>query len=196
MGIENVKQGKLIYHLTKLSNLDSILELGLLPRENMLKKNISFDDVANKEIITKRSMLGLNKYTPFHFHPFSSFDVAVKNTYNNENFIYICLLRKVARNNGFKILPRHPLNMDECILMDYDEGFQAIDWDIMQEKGLDDDNAKQIKMAECLTDLIVPVNCFQCIYVKNEEIKEIVEKKLKEHGVERKPPFVDIMPWV
>ena len=196
MGIENVKQGKLIYHLTKLSNLDSILKLGLLPRENMLKKNISFDDVANKEIITKRSMLGLNKYTPFHFHPFSSFDVAVKNTYNNENFIYICLLRKVARNNGFKILPRHPLNMDECILMDYDEGFQAIDWDIMQEKGLDDDNAKQIKMAECLTDLIVPVNCFQCIYVKNEEIKEIVEKKLKEHGVERKPPFVDIMPWV
>ena len=194
MGIENVKQGKLIYHLTKLSNLDSILKLGLLPRENMLKKNISFDDVANKEIITKRSMLGLNKYTPFHFHPFSSFDVAVKNTYNNENFIYICLLRKVARNNGFKILPRHPLNMDECILMDYDEGFQAIDWDIMQEKGLDDDNAKQIKMAECLTDLIVPVNCFQCIYVKNEEIKEIVEKKLKEHGVERKPPFVDIMP--
>lgn len=122
--------------------------------------------------------------------------MAVKNTYNNENFIYICLLRKVARNNGFKILPRHPLNMDECILMDYDEGFQAIDWDIMQEKGLDDDNAKQIKMAECLTDLIVPVNCFQCIYVKNEEIKEIVEKKLKEHGVERKPPFVDIMPWV
>lgn len=77
MGIENVKQGKLIYHLTKLSNLDSILELGLLPREDMLKKNISFDDVANKEIITKRSMLGLNKYTPFHFHPFSSFDVAV-----------------------------------------------------------------------------------------------------------------------
>lgn len=141
-------------------------------------------------------MLGLNKYTPFHFHPFSSFDVAVKNTYNNENFIYICLLRTVARNNGFKILPRHPLNMDECILMDYDEGIQAIDWNIMQKKGLDDDNAKQIKMAECLTDLIVPVNCFQCIYVRNEEIKEIVEEKLKEHGVERKPPFVDIMPWV
>lgn len=38
MGIENVKQGKLIYHLTKLSNLDSILELVLLPREGMLKK--------------------------------------------------------------------------------------------------------------------------------------------------------------
>ena len=35
-----------------------------------------------------------------------------------------------------------------------------------------------------------------CIYVRNEEIKEIVEEKLKEHGVERKPPFVDIMPWV
>ena len=90
MGINNVKQGKLIYHLTKLSNLDSILKYGLLPRKYIINNNISFGDVADKKIISKRALLGLDIYTPFHFHPFSSFDVAVKNTYSNEKFIYIC----------------------------------------------------------------------------------------------------------
>ncbi|WP_297417309.1 DarT ssDNA thymidine ADP-ribosyltransferase family protein [Clostridium sp.] len=196
MGINNVKQGKLIYHLTKLSNLDSILEYGLLPRKTIVEKNIGFSDVANQEIISKRTELGLDIYTPFHFHPYSSFDVAVKNTYGNEVFIYICISRSDAEYNEFKILPRHPLNMEECKLMDYKEGFDNIDWDTMQSKGREDDYAKKVKMAECLTELAVPANVFQCIYVKDDETKNIVEKKLKDHGITDKPPYVDVMPWV
>ncbi len=196
MGIENVKNGKLIYHLTKLSNLDSILKYGLLPRRAVIDNSIVFDDVANKDIISKRSLLGLDIYTPFHFHPHSSFDIAVKNTYSNEKFMYLCLLRSDAEYNKFKILPRHPLNMEECNLMDYSDGFEAIDWDTMQCKGREDDYAKKVKMAECLTELTIPMECFQSIYVKDEESKKLVENKLKEHGITEKPPYVDIMPWV
>lgn len=196
MAISNVKQGKLIYHLTKLSNLDSILEYGLLPRKTIIEEKVAFSDVANHEIISKRTELGLDIYTPFHFHPHSSFDIAVKNTYVNEVFIYICISRSDAEYNEFKILPRHPLNMEECKLMDYKEGFESIDWDTMQSKGREDDYAKKVKMAECLTELIVPANIFKCIYVKDEETKKIVEKKLKDHGITEKPPYVDSMPWV
>lgn len=197
MGIDNAKQGKLIYHLTKLSNLDSILKNGLLPRRYIIDNKIVFEDVADKEIISKRSLLGLDIYTPFHFHPYSSFDVAVKNTYSNEEFIYLCLLRSNAEYNEFKILPRHPLNMEECILMNYSEGFEAIDWDTMQCKGREDDYAKKVKMAECLTELRIPVELFQCIYVKDKKTKKIVENKLKEYGITKKPPYVDdTMPWV
>ncbi|GAA0753545.1 DarT ssDNA thymidine ADP-ribosyltransferase family protein [Clostridium sartagoforme] len=196
MGIKDTKKGKLIYHLTKLSNLDSILENGLLPRKTIIEEKMAFGDVANHEIISKRTELGLDIYTPFHFHPYSSFDVAVKNTYENEDFIYICISRSDAEYNNFKILPRHPLNMEECKLMDYAEGFEAIDWDTMHSKGRDDDYAKKVKMAECLTELTVPVECFQCIYVKDDETKKLVEKKLKDHGITEKPPYVDVMPWV
>lgn len=196
MGIKDTKQGKLIYHLTKLSNVDSILEHGLLPRKTIIQEKLAFGDVANHEIISKRTELGLDIYTPFHFHPYSSFDVAVKNTYENEEFIYICISRSHAEYNNFKILPRHPLNIKECKLMDYAKGFESIDWYTMHSKGRDDDYAKKVKMAECLTELTVQVECFQCIYVKNDEIKRLVEKKLKEHGITKKPPYVDVMPWV
>jgi len=196
MGIENTKQGKLLYHLTKLSNLDSILKHGLLPRKDMIDSKLCFSDVANQDIISKRTELGLDIYTPFHFHPYSSFDVAVKNTYSNENFIYICVTRADAKHNKFKIMPRHPLNMEDCRLMEYEEGFKEIDWDTMHAKGRQDDYAKKVKMAECLTELIVPATVIQCIYVKDNETKLLVEKDLKDNGITEKPPFVDVSKWL
>lgn len=195
MGLENAKNGKLLYHLTKLENLESILQNGLLSRKIVKDNNIRFKDVADTEIITKRTYLGLDLYTPFHFHPYSSFDKAVKSSYDDE-FIYICITRRLARNNKFKILPRHPLSLEECVLYEYDEGFQTIDWDTMQKVGTIDDYSKSVKMAECLTKLVIPVNCFEIIYVKSEETKKIVEDMLTEKGINRKPPYVNVQVWL
>lgn len=195
MGIENVKSGKLLYHLTRLDNLDSILENGLLSRKIVKDNNMGFSDVADQEIISKRTRLGLDKYVPFHFHPYSSFDVAVKNKYLDEEFIYICITRELAKYNKFKILPMHPLSIEECILLDYDQGFNEIDWETMQTVGVNDDYTKHVKMAECLTDLRVTIDCIQCIYVKNEETKVLVEEKLDEKGIYVQPPFVNVQKW-
>lgn len=38
MGIDNAKNGKLLYHLTELKNLESIVRLGLVPRKVLLGK--------------------------------------------------------------------------------------------------------------------------------------------------------------
>lgn len=194
MGIGNAKNGKLLYHLTRLYNLDSILENGLLSRKTVKDNNISFLDVADQEIISKRTKFGLDKYIPFHFHPYSSFDVAVKNTYAEE-FIYICIKRELAKDNNFKILPKHPLSIEKCGLLDYDEGFNQIDWETMQTIGVNDEYTKQVKMAECLTDLVIPVDYFQCIYVKDEKSKLLVEEKLVHKGKQFPPPFVSVQKW-
>lgn len=195
MGLGNVKEGKLLYHLTRLNNLDSILENGLLSRKVVKDTNISFSDVADQEIISKRIQLGLDGYIPFHFHPYSSFDVAVKHTYEGEEFIYICITRELAKCNKFKILPEHPLSIQECRLLDYDEGFNDIDWDTMKTVGVNSDYVKHVKMAECLTDLKVPADWFHCIYVRNDEIKLLVEEKLKNNDMQFPPPFVNIQNW-
>lgn len=79
--------------------------------------------------------------------------------------------------------------------MDYEEGFEAIDWDTMHSKGREDDYAKKVKMAECLTDLRIPAEVFHCIYVKNDETKLLVEKSLEEYEITKKPPYVNVMPW-
>ena len=73
-----IQSGQLLYHLTKLSNLDSIIEHGLVSRGILERNGAAFADVADPEIMRKRKEFGLDTYIPFHFHPYSSFDVAVK----------------------------------------------------------------------------------------------------------------------
>lgn len=194
MGLENAKDGKLLYHLTELKNLDSIIENGLIPRKILKQNTVKFEDVANPEIITKREELGLDGYIPFHFHPYSSFDVAVKKAHAGEKMVYICITRKLARDNHFKILPKHPLSLTDYKLYDYDEGFSLIDWDILTQVGTSGEEAKHIKMAECLSDLVIPVDCFNCIFVSSKEVKEEVEGLLRWYDVDFPPPFVNIMP--
>ncbi len=193
MGIETAKTGKLLYHLTKLDNLESIIKYGLLPRKKVIEQKINFGDIANPEIISKRTELGLDAYTPFHFHPYSAFDVAVKHSYQEQDMIYLCFDRELARMNHFKILPLHPLSAEECILYDYDEGFQRIDWGTMMEKNRIDDYAKHVKMAECLTEKTIPINHFKCIYVPSEDVKEKTIYILNENGVDFPPPFINVM---
>lgn len=192
MGIDKAKDGKLLYHLTKLENLDSILKFGLLPRKIILENSIKFGDVADGEIISKRTELGLDGYTPFHFHPYSAFDAAVKHTYDSTKMIYICINRELARYNNFKVLPQHPLSETECVLYDYDEGISMIDWDTLMEVGRQDNYAREVKMAECLTDLIVPARCFKCIFVPSQEIKEEVEYIMNKRGIDFPPPYVNV----
>ena len=173
--------------------MPSIIEYGLLPRK--YAKQFKFKDVANQEIIEKRSKFNLDEYTPFHFHPYSAFDVAVKSEHKDDNLIYICIRREDARANGFKILPKHPLSISECTLYEYDEGFNKIDWEAMQTPGNENEYVKHVKMAECITDLMIPVDGFASIYVKDDETKELVESLLNKNDVDFPPPFVNVQKW-
>lgn len=192
MGIETARNQNLLYHLTKLSNLESIIEHGMLPRRKVIEQGLGFEDIADAKIISKRQELGLDSYTPFHFHPYSAFDVAVKNTYRNEDMIYLCITRRKAQHDNYKILPKHPLSVSECQLYNYDEGFEKIDWETLQEKNRHDSYAKQVKMAECLTDKTIYINEFYCMYVKSDIVKDKVIKILNDKRVVFPPPHIYI----
>ena len=194
IGLENVKSGKLLYHLTELKNLESIIRFGLIPRKVLLENTVTFEDIANLEIIVKRERLGLDEYIPFHFHPYTAFDLAVKKQHANDEMMYICIRRELARRNNFKVLPKHPLSLEDCQLYDYEEGFKRIDWDTMAKVGLTDPDSKQTKMAECLSAKVIPVDCFQCFYVPSEQSKEFAENTLRAYGIKFPPPFVNVMP--
>lgn len=192
MGLEGVRDKKLLYHLTKVDNMKAIIKNGLLPRRYLLEHNMLFGDVADSEIISKRQELGLDKYIPFHFHPYSAFDVAVRNTYSTETFVYICIKRALAEFNNFKVLPRHPLSKQECDLCDYNVGINSIDWDTMETTGLKDEYSRTVKMAECLTDKRIPAELFQCVYVPDNKTKLYIEKLFKENEIIEQPPYVNV----
>ena len=54
MGIETARNQNLLYHLTKLSNLESIIEHGMLPRRKVIEQGLGFEDIADAKIISKR----------------------------------------------------------------------------------------------------------------------------------------------
>ena len=193
MGLEGVRDKKLLYHLTKLDNMEMIINYGLLPRRFLLEQNMLFGDVADPRIISKREELGLDKYTPFHFHPYSAFDVAVKNTYSTDEFVYICIRRALAEFNNFKILIKHPLSQQECILYNYADGMKNIDWDTMERAGETDEYSRNVKMAECLIDKCIPAELFQCVYVKDIETQQYIEELFENKGILEQPPCLNVM---
>ncbi len=193
MGLENIRGKKLLYHLTELDNMSSIIDYGLLSRADVLRKGIRYKDVADKEIISRREQLGLDGYIPFHFHPYSAFDVAVKRSHPDDKFVYITVKRDLAALADFKVLVKHPLSQNECVLYDYQEGFSKIDWDTMETPGLDDPYSKNVKMAECLSDKPISAALIQCVYVSDEWTKEYVEQLFWEKGITEQPPYVNVM---
>lgn len=188
LGLATVKTGKLLYHLTDIKNLPSIIKYGLLPRNELQKITTKFSDIANPEIINERKNTNLDRYIPLHFHPYSAFDTIVKRSNPKIDFVYLCITRDFAKQNGFLILPKHPLSKIDCEQsspLPYNEGFNQIDWDIMSKTKeqlranfINEDYAKQVKMAECLANRPIRIEEFFCIYTKNEKSKKKVEQLL------------------
>lgn len=181
MSAINPQNGKLLYHLTHIDNLTSILKYGLQPRK-MLNSN-SFTDSADPDIILKREEYQLDTYVPFHFLPNTAFDNAVRYKNGSTNCIYICITRNLAIANNFKIIPRHPLN-DHPGIFTYTEGFRTINWDLMNENistasSEDQINIRMTKMAECITNEIIYPDKFFCIYCSSKFIDRVLESTSK-----------------
>lgn len=172
----------LLYHLTSVRNLESILEHGLCSRATLQKfNNSSFYDIANQEIIARRMELGIANYIPFHFFFKNPFDGAVLKTYPNEEFCYITITRKFAQTNNFRILTQHPLSKDATLYNDFQEGFNKIQWDEMNKRDYNDEKCKSICMAEALSPHRIDCKDFFMVVLGRENLE--LQKLLKSKSI-------------
>ncbi|MGP1414448.1 MAG: DarT ssDNA thymidine ADP-ribosyltransferase family protein [Treponema sp.] len=179
MSQESIKNKKTIVNITALANLENIFINGLLPRAEV---SPNFD-IADPEIIKKRKCNGLEKYVPFHFFMKNPFDCSVMKRYNNNKFVYLSVLRDVARNNGFLILPKHPLhNEDKIELLSYDDGFERINWEVMDKRDYSDNECKNTCMAECLSPSVVPLSMIYSIIVPDKDTYKILDELKKKYS--------------
>lgn len=169
------ENGKLLYHLTDIKNLESILAGGLKPRSELE----SFTDVADSEILVKRKKLKLEEQVPFHFFGGGPFDGGVQLANKDSQYVLITVRREHAKANKWKIIPSHPLSDEGIELMDYEEGFAAIDWAKMNERDYTEQESKNACMAECLSPNAVTSNRFLSIFVKDASVESKVNKLLK-----------------
>ena len=71
--VRKIETLKSIYHLTSINNLPSIIRDGLLSRSSLQEQQITYTDIANEDILLKRSRKELDKCVPFHFHTHTEF---------------------------------------------------------------------------------------------------------------------------
>ena len=150
-------QGKLLYHITHIDNIPSILEYGLMPRKELERQGIvEFYDIADPEILSKRETYkrALSEYVLFHFYSKNPFDGRVCRTYGAENMAIITIRRDLHQQNEFYIIPSHPLDKDEPDIYPYDP------------------EIKKACMAECVMKYTIPCQAFHCIFVANEEAQQ------------------------
>jgi hypothetical protein len=167
----SIKDGKLLYHLTSLQNLEGILRKGLVPRSML----VSFMDVADIEIIEQRKRLSINDYVPFHFFARNPFDGSVQKSHPDEQFVYITVSRTTARTLKFRILPKHPLAMDQLVIYDFDAGIESIDWNLMDRRDYRDRNCKLVCLAECIYKGILTSEYFHSIVAPTSIVRKHIE---------------------
>ncbi|NOJ03486.1 DUF4433 domain-containing protein [Vibrio splendidus] len=180
----DIRTQKLLYHITSIDNLASILEHGLLPRSDI----DGFDDVADQDILEGRQALNLEQYVPFHFFAGSPFDGAVHKAKPQTDFVLITVRRTFARARNWVIIPKHPLANEGVEVLEYDQGIERINWDAMNRRDYHDDESKSVCMAECLSPWAVPVECFFKIFVSNERVGQNVQMLLRDKEID-----IDVM---
>ena len=166
-----VKDKKLLYHLTDIDNLGSILSNGLLSRKKLIDSGEKFVDTANKEILEKREgeEFPLSEFVPFHFFSRNPYDYAIFNKQDIDNLVYITIYRDKVQNEAF-IVPEHPVSKNKPKIYPYKEGFNLIKWDIIEADDRDyaDPDTRRICMAECIVRDSVPPEFFARLYVGSE----------------------------
>lgn len=177
--MSNIQVGKLLYHITDMDNLNSILEKGLLPRSELEV----FVDIADSEIIEGRKKHKLEDYVPFHFFGNGPFDGRVQLDNKEKSFIYLTVRREYAKAQNWRIIPLHPLGKEEPHLLDYQTGIDEIDWKSMNTKNFTNDYTKRVCMAECLSPGAVTSDKLQSVFVKNDDDKSYVESLCKQYEI-------------
>ena len=143
----------------------------------------AFVDVANDEILEGREALGLENYVPFHWFTKNPFDYGAVRGNKDKEFVLITIKRAYAKRNNWQVICRHPLAREGVELLDYADGMESIDWDLMNKRDYDDDDCRSVCMAECLSPNSVPARNFFRIYVSSEENKAFMQQSLKKAGL-------------
>jgi len=171
-----------IYHLTAARNIPSIRRHGLLCRSELERLGISFRDVADDKILEGRARFDLDEMVPFHFIPRSPFDYSVVHAHPRRKFVLLGVRRTLAAEQGWSIIPRHPLSArEEPDVLDWEEGIDAIDWSQLDRHPRpyeDDRDCKLACMAEALCPRIVEFDEISIFFVPNEKGLHYLQRKL------------------
>lgn len=161
-----VKQVGLLYHITHIESLRSILQNGGFLAQSIVQKDIqTYIDVANSDIQMRRSRTkipiapggNLHEYVPFYFAPRSPmlYSICHQGGIEQEKIIYFITHTETIEQRGlpFVFTDAHAMMMFTKLYNDLADLVQ-VDWDIMKATiwtdSIDHPNRKSKRQAEFL----------------------------------------------
>ena len=195
-----VEDGKLLYHLTAVENLEAIFTRGLCSRVKLELLGLSHKEIADSDILKGREIWHLDTYVPFHFLAKNPFSASVINSHPDTRFCFIMVYRILARERGFKIITSHPLanhqwTKDAVQLLDYDKGIREIDWEAMNKKDFSNSDYKAVSMAECLSHESISPQDFHSIAVKDQDTEQRVRALATQKFGSKLPFYINVCPY-
>ncbi|TXL67478.1 DUF4433 domain-containing protein [Cerasibacillus terrae] len=193
---------KLLYHITDLDNLESILQQGGLLANNVVnEKGVEYENIAHNNIQDRRSMKtvplppngDLHDYVPFYFAPRSPMLYAIYKgqvegyELGQEHIIYLVSRTDVIHNAQLKYVftDGHAVMVFTEFFKDLQE-LDKIDWDVMNSRYWfdteEDPDRKRRRQAEFLVHKGIPIDILLGFAVKNEEMKRKVEDVIHKYN--------------
>jgi hypothetical protein len=197
-----------IYHITALSNLDSILlSGGLYSHTDMAAHGLRHSDVSNQEIQGNRAVRRvqccrqgvLHDYVPFFFCPRPPMLLAIQGSHGyagKRSMIHLVSTAQEvdASKVDYFFTDGHATMgfTEDCALL---AQLGAIDWDVIPLKywgnTVQDGDRKRRKQAEFLVHRFFPFSLVRRIGVYSQQVRVAVEERLQAHGL-RIPVTVEV----
>lgn len=186
-----MRGNKLLYHITHISNLQSIIKKGSLWAHARIKqRTINYKDVANQDVQSRREHTKipvgaggyLHDYVPFYFAPRSSMLYVLKNQQvPQDDIVYFMTNTETIQQHSLSYVftDAHAIRRLTNFYTDL-EDLKQIDWDVMQASlwaDTDDDpNRKARRQAEFLVHNEVPMSACLGFAVYSLQTKQKVEE--------------------
>ena len=195
---------KLLFHMTHIKNIPSILEnKGLLANSEIGEKKISYQDVANLDIQSRRSGTivplpphgDLHEYVPFYFAERSPMLYSINNNgINQREIVYFVTKTTILHESGlpYVFTDGHAIMFLTEFYSQLND-LDKVDWTIMKEKYWadteEDPDRKRRRQAEFLVHRKVPMDVFLGFAVKDAAMQEELEALLQLHHI-NKPVYI------
>ena len=195
-----METNKLLFHMTHIKNLPSILDnKGLFAYSEIAARHTLYQDIANPSIQERRSATSiplaphgnLHEYVPFYFAARSPMLYSVlHNGTNQEEIVYLVTDTATIDRSGVPYLftDGHAIMLISEFYSDLKE-LDQVDWPLMEDPFWrdteEDPDRKRRRQAEFLVHKKVPIELFTGFAVINQTAKDKVEELLKNHQVSK-----------
>ena len=175
---------KVLFYITHINNLPSIIEHGILSHAEVETRNLEYTPIYDSDIVSSRANTNVDgsktlwNFANLYFQPRNAMLYRVLHEKGDSELAIVAVHSTVSTQEGVFISTENAASEDSEILA-REEGWERVqaDWQIIDNEWWNSsDGSKRIMMAECLVPECVAPEYIHSIYVANYRVAELVRQ--------------------